>query len=145
MKKAHILVVDDEPDLVDLIEHHLRREQYEVAKASDGETALAEARRRVPDLIVLDLMLPGTDGLAACRRPRWRGGGSGEGTANTPSRSADWATISARLRGREGGPPLPGAGWGALGASRAGGMGEGGRNAPPRTPSPPSTWARTAS
>src|SRR5258707_13195117 len=70
MKKAHILVVDDEPDLVDLIEHHLRREQYEVAKASDGETALAEARRRVPDLIVLDLMLPGMDGLEVCRRLR---------------------------------------------------------------------------
>ena len=70
MKKAHILVVDDEPDLVDLIEHHLRREQYEVAKASDGEKALAEARRRVPDLIVLDLMLPGMDGLEVCRRLR---------------------------------------------------------------------------
>ena len=70
MKKALILVVDDEPDLVDLIEHHLRREQYEVAKAFDGEKALAEARRRPPDLVVLDLMLPGMDGLEVCRRMR---------------------------------------------------------------------------
>jgi len=70
MKKAHILVVDDEPDLADLIEHHLRREQYEVTTAYDGEKALAEARRRVPDLVVLDLMLPGMDGLEVCRRMR---------------------------------------------------------------------------
>jgi DNA-binding response OmpR family regulator len=70
MKKARILVVDDEPDLVELVEHHLRRDHYEVATAPDGETALAEARRRVPDLIVLDLMLPGMDGLEVCRRLR---------------------------------------------------------------------------
>src|SRR4030095_194718 len=62
MKKARILVVDDEPDLVELVEHHLRREHYEVTTALDGEAALAEARRRVPDLVVLDLMLPGMDG-----------------------------------------------------------------------------------
>jgi len=70
MKKARILVVDDEPDLVELIEHHLRREHYEVATAGDGETALAEARRRLPDLVLLDLMLPGIDGLEVCRRLR---------------------------------------------------------------------------
>lgn len=70
MKKARILVVDDEPDLVELVEHHLRREHYEVVTAADGETALSEARRRVPDLVVLDLMLPGMDGLEVCRRLR---------------------------------------------------------------------------
>jgi len=63
VKKTHILVVDDEPDLVELVVHHLQRERYEVSTASDGETALSEARRRPPDLIVLDLMLPGMDGL----------------------------------------------------------------------------------
>ena len=70
MKKARILVVDDEPDLVELVRHHLQREHYEVITASDGETALAEARRRVPDLVILDLMLPGIDGLEVCRRMR---------------------------------------------------------------------------
>ena len=70
MKRAKILVVDDEPDLVELLQHHLRREHYDVATASDGEKALAEARRIVPDLVVLDLMLPGMDGLEVCRRLR---------------------------------------------------------------------------
>jgi len=70
MKKARILVVDDEPDLVELVRHHLQREHYEVITAADGETALFEARRRVPDLVILDLMLPGIDGLEVCRRLR---------------------------------------------------------------------------
>ena len=70
MKRARILVVDDEPDIVELIRHHLARERYEVITAGDGETALAETRRRLPDLIVLDLMLPGMDGLEVCRRLR---------------------------------------------------------------------------
>lgn len=79
MKKARILVVDDEPDLVELVRHHLQREHYEVVTAGDGETALAEARRRLPDLVVLDLMLPGIDGLEVCRRLR-----ADSRTANIP-------------------------------------------------------------
>jgi two-component system phosphate regulon response regulator PhoB len=70
MKKPRILVVEDEPDLVELVRHHLAREHYDVVTASDGETGLAEARRRLPDLVVLDLMLPGIDGLEVCRRLR---------------------------------------------------------------------------
>lgn len=70
MKKSRILVVDDEPDLVELVRHNLAREHYDVVTASDGETGLAEARRRLPDLVVLDLMLPGIDGLEVCRRLR---------------------------------------------------------------------------
>lgn len=70
MKKPLILVVDDEPHLVELIKHHLTREHYEVDIAKDGETALAKAKKRIPDLIVLDLMLPGVDGLEVCRRLR---------------------------------------------------------------------------
>lgn len=62
--------MDDEPDLVELVRHHLVREHYEVVTASDGETGLAEARRKLPDLVVLDLMLPGIDGLEVCRRLR---------------------------------------------------------------------------
>jgi DNA-binding response OmpR family regulator len=70
MKKPRILVVDDEPDLVELVKHHLLREHYDVVTATDGEKALAEARRNVPDLVLLDLMLPGIDGLEVCRRLR---------------------------------------------------------------------------
>ncbi len=70
MKRSRILVVDDEPDLVELVRHHLVREHYEVVTAGDGETGLAEARRKLPDLVVLDLMLPGIDGLEVCRRLR---------------------------------------------------------------------------
>ncbi len=62
--------MDDEPDLVELVRHHLVREHYEVVTAGDGETGLAEARRKLPDLVVLDLMLPGIDGLEVCRRLR---------------------------------------------------------------------------
>jgi len=70
MKKHLILVVDDEPDLVTLVQHHLSREHYRVETAHDGETALAKARANVPDLVILDLMLPGIDGLEVCRRLR---------------------------------------------------------------------------
>jgi DNA-binding response OmpR family regulator len=70
MKKSRILVVDDEPDLVELVRHHLVREHYEVVTAADGESGLQEARRKLPDLVVLDLMLPGIDGLEVCRRLR---------------------------------------------------------------------------
>lgn len=70
MSKPKILVVDDEPDLVELIKHHLVREHYQVLVAHDGETALQIAYKELPDLVVLDLMLPGIDGLEVCRRLR---------------------------------------------------------------------------
>jgi len=70
MKKARILVVDDEPDLLELVRHNLAREHYDVVTANNGETGLAEAQRQLPDLIVLDLMLPGIGGLEVCRRLR---------------------------------------------------------------------------
>src|SRR5260221_209289 len=70
MKRGRILVVDDEPDLLELVRHQLQKEHYEVTTALDGEVALAQARRNPPDLVVLDLMLPGIDGLEVCRRLR---------------------------------------------------------------------------
>jgi len=65
-----VLVVDDEPHIVELVRYNLSQEGYEVFVAGDGETALAKARTERPDLIVLDLMLPGLDGLEVCRRLR---------------------------------------------------------------------------
>jgi len=65
-----VLVVDDEPHIVELVRYNLSQEGYEVFVAGDGETALAKARTERPDLIVLDLMLPGLDGLEVFRRMR---------------------------------------------------------------------------
>ena len=68
MPKPTILVVDDEEDIRELISLNLKREGYEVRPVETGEEALAEARRGVVSLIVLDLMLPGIDGLEVCRK-----------------------------------------------------------------------------
>jgi len=65
-----ILVVDDEPNLVDLVSGYLKREGFELLVAGDGPSAVELARARQPDLIVLDVMLPGFDGVEACRQIR---------------------------------------------------------------------------
>jgi DNA-binding response OmpR family regulator len=65
-----ILVVEDESDVNNLIRDHLIAEGYQVVQALDGPTALALVESRRPDLIVLDWMLPGMDGLAVCRQIR---------------------------------------------------------------------------
>jgi phosphate regulon transcriptional regulator PhoB len=62
-----ILVVDDEPDLVELVSYNLRKEGFEISSASDGETALRKIRGGRVDLVVLDLMLPGIQGMELCR------------------------------------------------------------------------------
>ena len=68
MKK--ILIVEDELDLVKLLKYNLEKEGFRVACATDGSLALAEIRRETPDVIVLDLMLPGLSGLEVCRQLR---------------------------------------------------------------------------
>ncbi len=67
MGKEHILVVDDEEDILELIRFHLEREGFRVTSAETGEKALAIVRSSSPDLVVLDLMLPGIDGLEVAR------------------------------------------------------------------------------
>lgn len=62
-----ILVVDDEPKIVQLAQDYLERNQYRILSAADGRAALALARQERPDLVVLDLTLPGLDGLDVCR------------------------------------------------------------------------------
>ncbi len=66
MAKRHILVVDDEEDILDLVSHTFKKLGYAVTGAGDGNAALEKARRLRPDLVVLDLMLPGRDGLEVC-------------------------------------------------------------------------------
>ena len=70
---GRILVVDDERVVTEVVERYLRLEEFEVCLASDGNEALRIAREWAPDLVVLDLMLPGVDGLEVCRRIRQEG------------------------------------------------------------------------
>jgi DNA-binding response OmpR family regulator len=68
--RLRALVVDDEAPLVQIVSTYLEREGFEVLAAGDGEQAVEIAREHAPDLIVLDLMLPGIDGIEACRQIR---------------------------------------------------------------------------
>lgn len=63
MSGEKILIVDDEEDILELVDYNLSREGYRTVKAQSGENALKKCRSEIPDLIVLDLMLPGIDGL----------------------------------------------------------------------------------
>ncbi|MFW6060096.1 MAG: response regulator [Phycisphaeraceae bacterium] len=70
--RCSILVVEDEQDLLELLRYNLEREGYDVRVATTGEDALTRAAEATPQLILLDLMLPAMDGLAACRALRRR-------------------------------------------------------------------------
>ena len=65
--KRKVLIVDDEADIVEFVQYNLRKEMYETVTAADGPKAIQAARQHRPDLILLDLMLPGVDGLEVCR------------------------------------------------------------------------------
>jgi DNA-binding response OmpR family regulator len=69
----HILVIEDDPQIADLLRRGLIYEGYSVKVAADGTEGLAAARDRAPDLVLLDLMLPGMDGLTVCQRLRAAG------------------------------------------------------------------------
>jgi DNA-binding response OmpR family regulator len=71
--KPTILVVDDEPAIVDVLTYNLKKSHYRVLVARDGISAMEIAQKERPDLIVLDLMLPGMDGLEVCRSLRREG------------------------------------------------------------------------
>ncbi len=68
MTNENILVVEDEADILELVEYNLSREGFKVIGAMTGEDALYKAMKHAPDLIVLDLMLPGVNGLEVCKR-----------------------------------------------------------------------------
>lgn len=72
MAEERILVVEDEPMMAEVVERYLRRDGYTVRAVHDGNAALDAYDRFQPDLIVLDIMLPGIDGLEVCRRLRAR-------------------------------------------------------------------------
>jgi len=73
-KKAKILIVDDDPDMVTAIGAVLEARDYEVVTAQDGEDGLAKLKDENPDLMILDLMMPKMDGFAVCMQlkdPKW--------------------------------------------------------------------------
>jgi two-component system phosphate regulon response regulator PhoB len=79
MTRETILVIEDERDIVELIRYNLQREGFQVKAAYDGETGLHSVQRDLPDLILLDLMLPKLDGLEVCKRVK-----ENERTAHIP-------------------------------------------------------------
>lgn len=66
MKKEKILLVDDEPDIIDLVSYNLQKEGYKLETATNGRDAIEIARKFVPDLILLDVMMPEMDGVETC-------------------------------------------------------------------------------
>ena len=65
-----VLLIEDEPNIIEAISFILSRDGWTVHTHADGETAVARVRERPPDLLILDVMLPGTDGLTICRELR---------------------------------------------------------------------------
>jgi len=70
MSNKHVIIVEDEPDIAQVIEYNLIRNGLDVSVKSEGESALASILKKRCDLVILDLMLPGMDGLEICRRIR---------------------------------------------------------------------------
>ena len=68
MAKENILIVDDEEDVLELVRYNLDKNGYNTETATTGEEALTKARAKLPDLVILDLMLPGIDGLEVCKK-----------------------------------------------------------------------------
>lgn len=68
--KQKILIVDDEPDILELIEYNLKKEGYQVFLANNGQEGITVAKKVHPDLIILDIMMPKMDGIEACRLMR---------------------------------------------------------------------------
>jgi two-component system phosphate regulon response regulator PhoB len=68
--KKFVLIVEDEEDIRELVSYHLLKEGFQVASVPSGEEALALAEKQLPDLILLDVMLPGIDGMTVCQRLR---------------------------------------------------------------------------
>jgi two-component system, OmpR family, alkaline phosphatase synthesis response regulator PhoP len=68
--KQRVLIVDDEADILEILKYNLEREGYDVETAADGEIALRIAPRFVPDVVLLDIMMPKLDGVETCRRLR---------------------------------------------------------------------------
>src|SRR5437868_2364799 len=83
-EQPHVLVVDDDAKIAAALRRALIYEGYQVEVAPDGHIALARARDRMPDLAILDIMMPGIDGLEVTRRPRAAPPPGAPGSPHTP-------------------------------------------------------------
>ncbi len=68
MSRSRIVIIEDEPDIVEIISYNLKREGYQVSSAGRGDEGINLVRNKAPELVILDLMLPGMDGLCVCRQ-----------------------------------------------------------------------------
>jgi DNA-binding response OmpR family regulator len=105
MSRPRVLLADDDPRVLSVVSRYLALEGYDMSTVSDGEAAVATATADCPDLIILDIMMPGIDGIEACRRIR-----ANATTAQTPvlmfSALSEEAE-AARLAGADGMLPKP--------------------------------------
>ncbi len=89
-----ILLVDDEPDIIEFLGYNLKKEGYEVLTATNGKDAIAIAKKEVPHLIVLDVMMPDMDGIETCREIREQKGLQETLIAFLTARSEDYTQIA---------------------------------------------------
>ena len=104
----NILIIEDDKDIVELVRYNLEKEGFRVSSAEDGVAGLAQVKKTPPDLIVLDLMLPGVDGLSVCRAVRRDGrrrGGHSRRPCRRPDREGDAGRPTA-MPTHEGGNPF---------------------------------------
>ncbi len=92
--KIKILLVDDEPDIVEFLSYNLKKEGYDVLTASNGKDAIEIAKKELPQLIVLDVMMPDMDGIETCREIREQKGLSEVLIAFLTARSEDYTQIA---------------------------------------------------
>lgn len=105
--KQKVLVVDDEQDILDLLRYHLEKEGLEVSTANNGKAALQLAKSERPDLVVLDIMMPGMDGVEVCQELRRTPGLEHTLIAFLTARTKDYSQIAGFEAGADDYIPKP--------------------------------------
>lgn len=105
--KQKVLVVDDEQDILDLLRYHLEKEGLEVSTANNGKAALQLAKSERPDLVVLDIMMPGMDGVEVCQELRRTPGLEHTLIAFLTARTEDYSQIAGFEAGADDYIPKP--------------------------------------